>query len=218
MIDKIKSITDSNTDSEERSLKSVFNATKQLLLSIPKDPNDPYGEPLFKAVQLDTGQFERIIGDTNMEYGIAFPACFIRFVNVRYLVEQNRTNEGRCTMRVRYILNNLINTDDEFETEPFEVFDMVNNYIQEAKDDYPALAERVNLQYWDMPQSSNMLQPYWLDFEVYFRADSGYQYKDYIKRKLVTPQFTNWSDVPDVEKPDVEYPTYNEQSGFQEKF
>ena len=42
---------------------------------------------------------------------IAFPAIFIRFVNVRYLVQQQRIGEGRATMRIRFILNTLNHTD-----------------------------------------------------------------------------------------------------------
>lgn len=88
---------------------------------------------------------------------IAFPAVFIHFTNVRYLVQQQRIGEGRATMRVRFILNTLNNQDEDKECYPFYVFQKINMAIQDAKDTEPALNERCNLTYYDMPTTTNML-------------------------------------------------------------
>ena len=162
----------------------MYYAVKRALLTIRENP------------AIDDGQYLRIIRDTNMEMEVAFPAIFIHFVNVRYLVQQQRIGEGRATMRVRFILNNLNNSDPDKECEPFEVFQRINVAIQNAKGKEPALNERCNLTYFDMPQTTNMLQAYWIDYEVWFREISAWKYKDWIERYLVMPPFTNHSDAP----------------------
>lgn len=43
-------------------------------------------------------------------------------MNVRYLVAQQRIGEGRATMRIRFVLNDLNNSDDIVETHGFRVF------------------------------------------------------------------------------------------------
>lgn len=93
-----------------------------------------------------------------MESEVIFPAVFIHYTNVRYLVQQQRIGEGRATMRVRFILNTLNNADPERECDPFYVFQRVNQAIQDAKNREPALNERCQLLYFDMPTSTNMLQ------------------------------------------------------------
>lgn len=219
MIDpsEVQQIIEGNSNTESISMQSVFKTIKKVILNIPVDDNDPFGEKVFKTVKFDTGQLERIMSNIeNTDYDIVFPAVFIRFINVRYLVSQNRTSEGRCTMRVRYVLNRLNNQDDDVEMEPVTMFEKINAAIQDAKKTEVALSERCNLMYWDMPLSVGLTQAYWIDYEVYFRADEGFQYRDMIKRKIVHPAFTNWSDVPDSNKPNVENPKYNDQTEFYE--
>ncbi|MGL5690347.1 MAG: hypothetical protein ACRDD8_05930 [Bacteroidales bacterium] len=150
----------------------------------------------------------------NTEGELALPACFIRFVNVRYLVQQNRVGEGRAIMRVRFITNNLDNQSEDQELGGFELFERVNEAIQGAKSYEPALAERCDLKFFDMPQTANMTQAYWIDYEVYFRVLSSYKYKNWIKRKIVIPQFTNFSDMDGDDRPDIETPSYNDQSSI----
>ena len=76
-------------------------------------------------------------------------------------------------MRVRFILDTLNNSDPERECDPFIVFQRLNVAIQDAKDREPALSERCNLTYFDMPLTTNMLQAYWIDYEVWFRRVLG---------------------------------------------
>ena len=175
----------------------MYYAVKRAILTIREDPENPLSPPFFKTIAIDNGQYLRIIRDTNMEMEVAFPAIFVHFVNVRYLVQQQRIGEGRATMRVRFILNNLNNSDPDQECIPFDVFQQVNVAIQDAKNHEPALNERCNLTYFDMPQTTNMLQAYWVDYEVWFRETSAWKYKDWIERYLVMPPFTNHSDAPE---------------------
>ncbi|MCS2956907.1 hypothetical protein NXX53_06405 [Bacteroides salyersiae] len=195
----------------------MYNAVKRAILTIKENPLDSHSEPFFKTIMIDTGQFGRIIREENMETEIAFPAIFIHFVNVRYLVQQQRIGEGRATMRVRFILNNLNNSDPERECDPFIVFQQLNTAIQDAKTKEPALNERCNLTYFDMPITVNMLQAYWIDYEVWFREQSAWKYRDWVKRYLVMPPFTNHDDAPEHDNEDHgnhKKPTYRESSSF----
>lgn len=211
---------DDNTTLEEvelNALEQAYLATRRVLLSL-YDPDDT-SKKLFQTVRMDNGQFERIIRSKgNTEYAVAFPAAFIRFVNVRYLVAQQRIGEGRATMRIRYILNDLNNSDDNVETRCFRVFQTINAAIQDAKDTEAALNERCNLEYWDMPESlDNGLQPYWIDYELWFREMSGYQYRNWVERYLVVPPFTNHSDAPSHDEEghgDHKEPQIEEVAGF----
>ncbi len=83
-----------------------------------------------------------------METEIAFPAIFIHFTNVRYLVQQQRIGQGRAIMQVRFILNHIYPNDPEYEIEPFRIFQRVNIAIQDAKNHEPSLSERCNLTFF----------------------------------------------------------------------
>lgn len=198
-------------------LQETYLALRRVLESL-EDP-DREGVQLFRTVKMDNGQFERIVRSKgNTEYAIGFPAAFIRFVNVRYLVSQQRIGEGRATARIRYILNDLNNSDDTMETRCFRVFEAINTAIQDAKSVEPALNERCNLTYWDMPESlDNGLQPFWIDYEIWFRSMSAYQYRNWVERYLVIPPFTNHSDAPSHDEEghgDHKEPTIEEVAGF----
>lgn len=183
---------------EDNPIVNVYNAVKNILKKIKKDPDNPSSEYLFRTVKVDNGQFERIVSNvSNKEYAIAFPAVFVRFVNVRFLVQQQRIGEGRATMRIRFILNDLNNSDEEKETHGWKVFQQINDAIQDGKDTEAALTERCNLTYFDMPQSlDNGLQPYWIDYEIWFRTSSSFQYRNYVEKYIVMPPYTNHSDAP----------------------
>lgn len=202
---------------QENPFVEMYNAVKRAILTIREDASDSTSEPFFKTIAIDTGQFQRIYLEENLEYEIAFPAIFIHFINVRYLVQQQRIGQGRATMRVRFILNNLNNQDPEKELDPFILFQRVNVAIQDAKNYEPALNERCNLLYFDMPTSSNMLQAYWVDYDVWFRESSAWKYRDWVQRYLVIPPFTNHTDAPERDKEghgNHQEPTYDEATGI----
>lgn len=177
----------------------VYNAVRKTLEKLTVDPNNPNSDPLFQTIKIDNGQFMRIMRDRyNSEFAVGFPAVFIRFVNVRYLVAQQRIGEGRATMRIRFILNDLNNSDDVMEVRGFEIFQRINVALQDAKSKERALSERFNLTYFDMPESQNYgLQSFWIDYEVWFSDFSAYVYKDWIDRYLTMPPFTNEKDAPE---------------------
>lgn len=198
----------------QNTIGDVYQAIKRAIKTVREDEEDLDSPQLFKTIAVDTGQFERIMSNNNTEYETAFPACFVRFTNVHFLVAQQRIGEGRATIRIRFILNRLDNQHVDWETYPFYIAERLNQAIQAAKDTEETLQERCNLMYFDMPQSTNMLQAYWLDYEIYFRITSSYKYTNWIKKKVITPPFTNNSDT-DNEKPDVNTPTYNEVSSLE---
>lgn len=178
----------------------MYQAVKRAILTIRENPNDPASDAFFKTIAIDTGQFARIVRSENLETEIMFPAVFIHFVNVHYLVQQQRIGQGRATMRVRFILNTLNNQDADRECDAFYIFQKINVAIQDAKSHEPALNERCNLLYFDMPTTTNMLQAYWVDYEVWFRETSAWKYRDWVERYLVMPPFTNHGDAPEFDK------------------
>ena len=203
----------------ENPFVNIYQAVRRAILTLRERPDDPLSAPFFKTVMIDTGQFSRIVRDENLEMEIAFPAVFIHFINVRYLVAQQRLGEGRATMRVRFILNTLNSTDPERECDPFIVFQRLNAAIQDAKDREPALSERCNLTYFDMPLTANYLQAYWVDYEVWFRESSAWRYRNWVERYLVMPPFTQHADAPQHDAEGHGHhpkPSYDEATGFQD--
>lgn len=201
----------------ENPFVNMYEAVRRTLLALRENPDNPSSPPYFKTIRMDNGQYERIIRDDNMEYEVAFPAVFVHFTNVRYLVQQQRIGEGRATMRIRFILSNLNNGDDGMECEPFRVFQRINIAIQDAKNTEPALNERCNLLYFDMPTTTNMLQAYWVDYEVWFRESSAWKYRKWVERYLVMPPFTDHDDAPEHDKDNHgnhKGPEYDEVSGY----
>ena len=185
-------------------MKELFLEMKRVLKDIDADPDNP-GVKLFKTVKLDKGQFDRAIHDMhNEEISILYPAIFIRFVNVAYLVRQNRVGEGNGTMRVRFILNRLNDQEDEFETEIFDYAGIINAAIQDSKTDNDNIDSKLSLSYFDMPETSNQLQACWMDYLVKFTDSSGDKYREYIDKQITVPSLTNRSDILEETRPDIE--------------
>lgn len=188
-------------------LIAVFHAIKDILKQVRWNYYDKSSEKIFKTVMMNRGQFERIVKKGgNSEYALAFPAAFIEFTNWRYLVQQQRINEGRADMQIKFVMNRLNNQDPDVfdsdgnvseyrETEVEYVAQIINQFIQELKVNYPALSERVNLTYVDPLESfDNGLQPCWITYEVWFREDSIYATRWLRNTYIVFPPYTNHSD------------------------
>lgn len=177
---------------EGNPMTDIFNATRDILKGIKRSN----GEPLFRTIKLNYGQLTRIRHDKhNYESALAFPAAFIHLINVRWLVQTSRIGEGRGELRICYVLNRLNNGDDEYQTEGFEVFKLINQAMNDRKGDFPAFTERLQLTYWDQVENfDDGLQQYWITYEVWFKDYTSYQFKDYIDRYIVVPPFTNHSD------------------------
>lgn len=176
-------------------LVECYLAVREILetIHIEDDINKP---KLFKTIKLDNGQLSRVKNKReNKEFALGFPAVLIHFVNVYYNVGQSQISEGKGTMRLHYILNTLNNSDDVQELEGFKVFQQINAAIQAQKNKYPALSYRCQLKYWDQPLSfDDGLQPYWIDYELWFKDYTNYIYKDYVDAYVVAPPFTDHSD------------------------
>lgn len=177
-------------------LAEVYLALRSILEGIHINPDDDESPLLFHTIKLDNGQLTRIkTNEFNKEYAIGFPACFIHYINMNWLVGQSNVNAGRCTVRLHYVLNNLNNGDDDVELSGFRAYELINSAINANKDKFPALVNKFQLAYWDMPESfDDGVQPYWIDYEVAFNDYTSYRYKDYVERYIVMPPFTNHSD------------------------
>lgn len=202
-------------------LAEAYKAVRAILADLKADENDPKSAPLFRTIKFDNGQLSRIKNNThNLEAGLAFPAVFIHFIDVYYNVGQSRIGEGKGTMRIHYVLNTLNNSDDEVELEGLRVYNRIVMAIESRKAEFPALVTRFQLAYWDQPLTfDDALQPYWIDYNIWFNDYSGYRYRNYVERNIVIPPFTNHSDQDPSSNPDGhedhKEPTYDEVSGYQ---
>lgn len=174
----------------------VLTAIKEILRSVTWQYGVANSPKIFKTVQVDDGQYERIISpDGNMEETIAFPAAFIHFINWRYLVDQTVVNEGRAEMRIRFILNSLNVHEDGHDMDIYYVAERINQTIKESISSYECLQERCRLTYIDPMESfDNGLQPCWMTYEVWFKQRNISHFRKVVFRKLVCPPFTNHAD------------------------
>lgn len=208
---------------ESNAMIEAYKAVRDILAAIPSDPNNKDSEPLFKTIKIDNGQLTRIKMNTkNNEYGIAFPAVFIHFIDVYYVVGAAKISEGRGTMRIHYVLNRLNNGDDgeEGELEGLAVYKRIISAIESKKNTFPALINRFQLEYWDQPESfDDGVQPYWIDYQIWFNDYTAYRYKDYVDAYAIQPPYTNFSDQNETANPDKlpddKTTTYEESSGLE---
>ena len=49
----------------------------------------------------------------------------------------------------------------------------------------------------NLPILTNMLQAYWIDYEVWFWETSAWKYRDWVERYVVIQPLTNHADAPD---------------------
>lgn len=216
-LDEVQEVVETNV------MVEAYKAVRKILKSISKDPKDPNSPPLFKTIKLDNGQLNRIkYNEYNKEYGIVFPAVFIHFINIYYNVGAANIAEGKGTMRIHYVLNRLNNSDDDVECEGMEVYKRIVSAIEANKGDFPALVSRFQLSYWDQPLTfDDALQPYWIDYQIWFNDFTAYAYKNYKDVYVTVPPFTQPSDQNDTANPDHipnhEYPKFEDIAGFEDK-
>lgn len=89
---------------------------------------------------MDNGQLNRIKNSKkNEEYGIAFPAVLIHYIDVYYNQGTSRIAEGRGTMRIHYILNRMNNSDDgeEGELEGMAIYKRIIDAIESKRTHSP---------------------------------------------------------------------------------
>lgn len=209
---------------ESNSPMDVLKAMKEILRSVTWEYGVENSPKIFKTVQIDDGQYERIISPSgNKEETLGFPAAFVHFINWRYLVQQSRINEGRAELRIRFILNSLNIHEDGHDMGVCYVAERIHQTIQESINKYECLQERCQLEYIDSMESfDHGLQPCWMTYEVWFRQRNIWATRNKIYKKFVCPPFTNHADQdPSVEgvNPDdhtnLEHPkTYNEATKY----
>jgi len=81
----------------------------------------------------------------------------------------------------------------------------------------PLYRKGVTLLFFDMPTTVNQLQAYWIDYEVWYRETSAFVYRNWEKKYIVMPPFTNHSDNPEgncQNHGNHFEPSYNDCSGF----
>lgn len=174
----------------------VLNAMKEILRSVTWEYGVSDSPTIFHTVQIDDGQYERIISPSgNKEETLGFPAAFVHFIEWRYLVQQARINEGRATLRIRFILNRLNVHDEGYDTDVYYVAERIHQTVQENIAKYPCLQERCQLQYIDPMESfDDGLQPCWMTYEVWFRQQNIWVTRNKTYKKFVCPPFTNHAD------------------------
>jgi hypothetical protein len=106
-------------------------------------------------------------------------------------------------MRIHYVLNTLNLDDDVVEQQGLKLFNTINKAIQANYRSFPALVNRFQLAYWEQPLSfDDGVQPYWIDYDIWFNEYSAYRYKDYVEKHIVMPPFTNHSDQDPTSNPE----------------
>lgn len=174
----------------------VLRAIKEILRNVTWEYGVVGSPKIFKTVQIDDGQYERIISPSgNQEETLGFPAAFVHFIEWRYLVQQSRINEGRAKLRIRFILNSLNVHEDEHDMDVYYVAERINQTIQESIEKYECLQERCQLQYIDPMESfDHSLQPCWMTYEIWFKQPNIWIQRRKTYKKFVCPPFTNHAD------------------------
>lgn len=202
----------------------VLTAIKTILREVTWEYNVTDSPKIFKTVQIDDGQYERIISPNgNMEETMGFPAAFIHFIEWKYLVQQSRINEGRAMLRIRFILNSLNVHEDGHDMDVYYVAERIHQTIQENISKYECLQERCRLEYVDPMESfDKSLQPCWMTYEIWFKQTNIWITRNKIYKKFVCPPFTNHADQDtDIEganpnnHTNLDHPTtYDESTGY----
>lgn len=202
----------------------VLRAVKEILRSVTWEYGVVGSPKIFKTVQIDDGQYERIISPSgNQEETLGFPAAFIHFIEWRYLVQQSRINEGRAHLRIRFILNSLNVHEDEHDMDVYYVAERIHQTIQENIEKYECLQERCQLEYVDPMESfDHSLQPCWMTYEIWFKQPNIWIQRRKVYKKFVCPPFTNHADQDETVEgvnPDnhtnLDHPKkYDDASGF----
>ena len=173
-------------------LKSIMEILEQVTweYGVPNSPK------IFKTVQYDTGQYERIVRKSgNTEETLLFPAAFVHFIDVNWITSAQRFNDGRAVLRIRFMLNRLDTHNKEHEMDVYYVAERIHQTITELRGNYECLTKKCDLTYVDPLESfDNGLQPCWLTYDIWFTTVNIWVTRNKVLRKLVFPPFTNHSD------------------------
>lgn len=180
----------------------VLHSIMEILEKVTWEYGVTNSPKIFKTVQYDDGQYERLSkrNTANLEEGIALPAAFVHFINVNWLTSAQRFNDGRATLRIRFLLNRLDTHNKEHDTDVYYVAERINQTITELKGNYECLSKRCNLTYVDPMESfDNSIQPCWMTYEIWFTTVNIWITRRKVLRKLVFPPFVNHADQANAE-------------------
>lgn len=204
---------------------AIIDAFKEMLRSVTWEYGVAGSPKIFKTVQYDDGQYQRIVRKTggNLEEGIAFPAAFVHMVDVHWNVTAQRFNDGLATLRIRFILNRLNTHDDGHDTDVYYVAERINQTVLEQKSNYDCLAKRCVLQYVDPMESfDNSLQPCWMTYDIRFTTTNIWVTRNKTYKRLVAPPFTNHADQNEESRSQTDHTnlshadeTYDKHTGFE---
>lgn len=183
----------------------VLHSIMEMLKEVTWEYGVANSPKVFKTVQYDDGQYERINkrSSANLEEGIALPAAFVHFINVNWLTSAQRFSDGRATLRIRFLLNRLDTHNSEHDTDVYYVAERIHQTITEKKSNYTCLSKRCNLTYVDPMESfDNSIQPCWMTYDIWFTTSSIWITRNKVLRKIVFPPFVNHADQ-DPNDPDA---------------
>lgn len=190
-------ITEKPEQIEANGASDIIHAFMEILKQVTWEYGVPDSPKIFKTVQRNDGQYDRIIRKNigNLEEGIAFPAAFVHLIDMHWNVTAQRFNDGMATLRIRFILNRLDTHNPEHDTEVYYVAERINQTVLALKGYYPCLAKRCVLQYVDPMESfDNSLQPCWMSYDIKFTTVNIWVTRNKVMRRIVIPPFTNHAD------------------------
>lgn len=175
----------------------VLHSMMAILREVTWEYGVPNSPKIFKTVQYDDGQYERLSkrNSSNLEEGIALPAAFVHFIDVNWLTSAQRFRDGRATLRIRFLLNRLDTHNADHDTDVYYVAERIHQTVTELKDNYDCLTRRCNLTYVDPMESfDNGIQPCWVTYSIWFTTVNIWITRRKVLRKIVCPPFTNHAD------------------------
>lgn len=190
-------VIDKPEQTEANGPSDVLHSIMAMLKEVTWEYGVSNSPKIFKTVQYSDGQYERLSkrNTANLEEGIALPAAFVHFINVNWLTSAQRFNEGRATLRIRFLLNRLDTHNKDHDTDLYYVAERIHQTITELKGNYECLSKRCNLTYVDPMESfDNSIQPCWMTYEIWFTTTNIWISRKKVLRKIVFPPFVNHAD------------------------
>jgi hypothetical protein len=164
------------------SLRQSYKAAQQVLADLVDENN----KPIFKTVELDNGQMDRLLGEENHQGVIFFPAVFIRFTNIDYDAYTQGVRRGEATMIIKIVLFDTLG----FPVDTiFDYRDFVDMALMDGRYDDEHLAV-MDMPFEDMPPSYDNIVMWEMHYRIGFYDDIAYRYRNH--KNALDP-----CDIPD---------------------
>jgi hypothetical protein len=154
-------------------MKEAYKEVKRLLTEVA-DPSTAL--PLFRTVELDKGQMDRLVGENNTQGIVFFPAVFIRFNNITYSGYAEGIRRGAADMVCKIVLHDVLGIEDE---EIFKYRDILDNTIMDGRNTLNALSV-ADINYEEMPPSYNNTIEWVVSYRIGFIDNISYKYRYYV--------------------------------------